>query len=385
MISVADISLGFSPYRMALNHRLGHLYAASVVDGAIVAIDIADLGAPSRLWEVGWQGKRMRVSLPPDPNDLIDYHETLVVSRVSDISVSPDAHQVALLGPDSAIEVRDARTGKLVSSIGSDGRHRSACFHPNGISIIAGGWYEARDIKTRDCPGGLPPLVRAAIYRLDGGEIASQIESDCWGKVSVHPEEGLVAGIANNQGSVRLEFVRIAEGFRGPKTLVEDYTRIDGFAFSVRGDCFAAVGEEEGVISVEVFDFPSCSPRFCRFFRLPDSYQPTFQAPMQCLFQSDGTSVFFPVPTGFVLQLDAETGNEISRWKAHDGPLYQLDLWPERGLLVTAGVDGIVRLWETERRVPATVSADRPLTKEFDRLGNRSIEIDHSDVKEELL
>ncbi len=62
----------------------------------------------------------------------------------------------------------------------------------------------------------------------------------------------------------------------------------------------------------------------------------------------DGQTIAIAGQSGEVLLLNADTGTEIERFKAHDGMIYDMVVSPNGASLLTIGFDGMARLWDTQ-------------------------------------
>jgi WD40 repeat protein len=82
------------------------------------------------------------------------------------------------------------------------------------------------------------------------------------------------------------------------------------------------------------------------------------------VFTPGGDILYWPIETGEIVALDARTGDKVGSWMAHEGPATTIDISYNRALLVTGGIDGLIRLWKApfdpipERQQQRTVTED---------------------------
>ena len=137
---------------------------------------------------------------------------------------------------------------------------------------------------------------------------------------------------------------------------------VRGAAFSPDGRSFALVGGE-GAVQLEVVAFPSMRTRL----RWRGSATPGAMLVESVGFDDTGSRVWLGTPAGTLVDLDASSGDLRGDAPAHDGPVTSMDVRHGRRLAVTAGSDGVVKLWKmpdrTRRHDPD--APKHPLTEEF--------------------
>ena len=107
-----------------------------------------------------------------------------------------------------------------------------------------------------------------------------------------------------------------------------------------------------GFSEVSVHEFPSLGMRFRKRIEMNGWAEPDWltwlpRLPIERVaFHPDGRSLYVRQATD-VAALDAVSGEERGRWKAHDHLVTSADVRAEPPILATGGLDGNVRIWET--------------------------------------
>jgi len=196
-----------------------------------------------------------------------------------------------------------------------------------------------------------------------------------WGEVrtsdrvvalAVHPEDRVVLCVAVAQQESHVFFGRATLVERTPGLVQHDVRYRAGFpvhgaAFSPDGRSFALVGGVD-TLQLEVVAFPSMRTRLR--WRLVPSLVPAVES---VGFDDTGSRVWLGTPSGMLRDVDAGSGAVHGEVVAHDGPVRSIDVRHGRRLAVTAGSDGMVKLWKMPDKVRRTDpdAPKVPLTEEF--------------------
>jgi WD40 repeat protein len=185
----------------------------------------------------------------------------------------------------------------------------------------------------------------------------------------MHPEDRVVLGVAVQEGG------RASDVFFGRATFIERLIGLSqhdvryhvgfpvrGAAFSPDGRSFALVGGD-GALQIEVVAFPSMRTRL----RWRAASTPEASLVESVGFDDTGSRVWLGTPGGTLVDLDAGSGEWRGEAVGHDGPVTSIDVRHGRRLAVTAGSDGVVKLWKMpDRRRRHDPDAPKlPLTEEF--------------------
>lgn len=211
---------------------------------------------------------------------------------------------------------------------------------------------------------------RTDLFRVHSGErFGSYWGGSLTSSVAVHPEGELIAGTVSEQGGSEVRFVHITEsGVQPLAPAVCTYLPVAGIVWSPTGRSFAVVGGWESV-SVDLYSFPNireqwsfmAEPRSKANYSLdPDT--PLFE---QVLFSPDGQLLLAPVETGEVVLLSAATGERLSGWSAHSGPVTALAADPTGQVVATAGEDRCIRLWSSPFATATARRTGHDLTRAF--------------------
>jgi WD40 repeat protein len=185
----------------------------------------------------------------------------------------------------------------------------------------------------------------------------------------VHPEDRVVLCAAVAEGGHesdvffgRATFIERRIGLAQHDVRYHVGFPVRGAAFSPDGRSFALVGGE-GALQLEVVAFPSMRTRLR--WRFPSTAEATLVESMS--FDDTGSRVWIGTPAGMLLDVDAGSGEVRGEIAAHDGPVRSIDVRHGRRLAVTAGSDGVVRLWKmpdrSRRHDPDAPKL--PVTEEF--------------------
>jgi hypothetical protein len=247
--------------------------------------------------------------------------------------------QIATVGPRGRIEVRRLDNDSVVS-LGEPGQFDRFQFDWTGRFLIAVGWYVRN-----------PDLLRAGLFDIQNAQIVGECEHV--GLPSLHPGRRILASAINHQGDSEICFHRLTDKLENFNFRVNDIFEITGITFSPRGRELAVIAQDD-FFAYAVLDFPSCATRFSHVDDLSERDYAQFSLCRECVFSADSRSVFFPSPWGYIVQLDSDTGSEISRWQAHDGAVTSVSIRHDLHMLVSGGVDGMIKLWQ----FPATTTSD---------------------------
>lgn len=277
----------------------------------------------------------------------------------ADAIFHPTRNLIAAARRSGPIELRRLPQSSLASTIADPRIASVLAFSADGELLLAGGWVRPRD-RGKD-----PWEARTytAVFGAKGQLVGHFDHSDT--TLTLHPNGCLLGYVRNDQGLATVRFAAL------DKDAVQTYragfnvnAQVDGLAFSPDGTAVAVIGEEEW-LQFEIRDFPTLTRRFRKRYRIPDEeVLPEVFATRQIVFRPDGQAVVYLDRKGVLQELDAHTGEWLSRVEAHDGWAGTIDSRPDLGLFATGGSDGKVRLWAWEGVGPPAPVAPG-VTEEF--------------------
>jgi WD40 repeat protein len=313
-------------------------------DGKSVAT--GGLDGVVRVWDAATGRQRLRI---PTDGALLPLDEDSEDPHALPIAYSPDGRRLATPGPDHAVVLREAATGRAVRTLCGPGKPVVAlAFAPDGQTLFAmdqGQAVRAWDADGQERLNIAGRRTRGAAFALapdgktiatggeDGGRLwdaARRTELDRLpGVPRVHsvafsPDGGTLA-VGDGGGSVHLwdrGGGRMRDVFH-----VGGVGRAEHVAFSPDGKTLARVGDE-----VDLCEAAS-GKETARFEGQAAAFAP------------DGRTLAVAHGPGLGL-VDARTGRERPTDAGHTGPLRALAFTPDGKTLATAALDRSVRFWD---------------------------------------
>lgn len=288
-----------------------------------------------------------------------------------DVAFHPDHDVMAVAREGRSLDVHSILDGALIRSIGDMSKPIRAFYPVNeGIPIIVPpalrGFRSAqftacgKFIVASETFGEgtrLQPVLR--VYDFETARCVRTLAKH--ELLAIHPSD-LTCAIedAVDTGTI----VRLFS-VDGPRE--SDWTKWDcpvihvsRLQFAPEGDTFAILGGlawSNDTMSISVYDFPSWSNRsYVEIESNPEveytEYPSLRWVAFPCegfAFHPNGRALVVPSPSGDLVMLDARTGETLNRWAAHDSPITSIDVQHQSGLLVTGGLDGLLKIWRIEQ------------------------------------
>jgi WD40 repeat protein len=346
---IFSLHTGKPVYDSIINPSDGSIVTVSAIDGAVEFWRINGSGRPERIGLIEWPGERLDITFPADPESLPEVRNGERVHRVVDVAFSPTGDLIALLGPNKPIEVRRWSDLALMAALGERGRYSAVAFDARGTCVAADGW------GTEVVEGSSAHAARSSRYSLSlfdlGGTLRGSVSPGGWGKLTRHPTTDLVVSVANDRPGSFIRFVRSGPSPEMSPLVLASEANVEAVSFSPDGRLIALFGQDEGVVTAAVLEFPSLKQRFAHV-HASASTPSKFRLRRCGLFDGEGCTLFYPLPGGAIAEVDADAGSLTQQWPAHEGEITSLAWDGTRGSLVTAGVDGWVRGWG--ERTPRT-------------------------------
>jgi WD40 repeat protein len=248
---------------------------------------------------------------------------------ILDLAFSPDGARVAGACADGVVSVWNAVTGTRLQPLPHDGPVHCVAWSPDGLMLAVGTAMHSLQLWSGDLltaatlrsgfPDGIDRLVFASANRL----VAADERGRIW-DLSLPT----LAGTPPADGEGRLRSLSLDERGRG-----------------------VAGGEDGGVRLLDVAEGRRRASA------------PAAVVPMAVAASPDGRLVSVGLSDGAIVRLDAATGRELQRVAAHGDAVTAL-AWTAGDALVTASLDGTLRLWRGDGREPAGTWNDQrnPLT-----------------------
>jgi hypothetical protein len=214
--------------------------------------------------------------------------------------------------------------------------------------------------------------------------------------LALHPDQTIVAGVANDQGGGEVLFGALESAATSPS--IRWYPLrigfpfpIGGVSFDVTGRTFAACGGMNAK-AVDVRKFPS-GACLLRNLESPRSPAASWLIPWDSLFLPDeqfpdrpalapsGRRVLYPAMCGNLLESVRRTrGTETKSHPASDSVIVTFDLAPTGGFVATGALDGTIILWESARFTqPQPKASTLSAQARLDRLYHRLIQENHDE------
>jgi WD40 repeat protein len=254
--------------------------------------------------------------------------------------------------PEGIVE---AELGDLVKPVVGRAGYTAVTFSPSGKLLIAAS-IGTESLEVYDMASG-SQLGRCRSYGFHTS-------------LAVHPEGKILAGAAIDQAASTLEFIRLEP--RLERYRLEMYVGIDvaGLNFSPDGEVLAITGASASGSSFQLHDVPSMRRRFRTDMAIPAMHARVYFAPdlpliERAVFSPDGTRLVCPSPTGELVELDARTGSELRRWQAHEGPCTSVDPAMSREVILSGGMDGLIKVWKSDYDYQEPAKVEDPVTKAF--------------------
>jgi RNA polymerase sigma factor (sigma-70 family) len=337
-------------------------------DGKLLATGDGDR---LRLWDWAARTERWHVTAHPD--------------RVQSVAFSPDGRTIASASAESSIHLWDVATGKpRLPTAGHQERLTAVAYSPDGRTIFTGGWD--RTVRVWDAATGrerrtfttdteqeegphrmasvshlaVPPdgkllaVVRTdesvRLWELPSGKEWRRFRAAC---IAFSPDGRLFAcggrgpeGAEFDVGILRLyeratgKLVRTLHGHQTPVTAVGFSP--DGETLFSRGQLF--LGARTGEVGENETDYlrawDVASGRQRRVF-------PGASLITSLALSPDGrTLATFSFQGKSVLLLETATGGKRAELRGHSEMLFQTAYSPDGRTLASAGMDGVVRLWD---------------------------------------
>jgi len=211
-----------------------------------------------------------------------------------------------------------------------------------------------------------PARQHTEIYDLDSRRIVKQLYGPMQ-RFQLHPERQVVTFLLIEDGQSPLGFLSVASSPRCYRTICDSLHELTAYAFGPDGTNIVMLGETDGQFHVFAFLFPTFQLLHQESAPIPDEVLAA-DAPItsnRLVFAPGGTRFLCPRPDGSVTEQETLTGREIRAWKCHEGPIASMDVRYDSRLLVTAGVDCRVKLWQLDYKEALVVPSGTHVTDEF--------------------
>ncbi len=336
---------------------------------------IVSISAPSGnlnfwTWDMGYRMLPIRfrqwgeAAALQDPTSMRHYRERngdFYVRRGADVAISSDGSRVACVGPRSALEIYGPREPSPLV-VGAPGQFASLCFDKTGRRLIATGWMGVR-------PPPLDELAvpQAALIDVDAGLVLAE-RVLVGSPVVLHPSGQLFVSALNDEDVCHIRFHRTSNSLEPTKRIVEDSVRITAIECSPDGRSLAYVSQDSG-FGISVLDMPTLKPKFSRFYEYPRILPFHYQPRWCCAFGADGYSIFWPTPSGHVIELDSHSGAELNCWRAHESSILSIAVREDLGLIFTGDAVGLIKVWRLPpSHSPKGASDPNRVVQEFNAL-----------------
>jgi WD40 repeat protein len=269
-------------------------------------------------------------------------------SAIEGVAFSPDGHQVATIGIDGQLSIRDRvtleRRGELVATAAPKCCGVVAAFSPDGRSVVAGAGDHLSSVDLEAGAVDRPPL--------DMGAQLTELEFSRDGKLlAVGIGDGTAAIVDVERWSVRRRVLvssrREVEGSPSPDGTI--FGREVGVALSPDGTLLASVGNEGRVLLDDVGGDGRTT--------LAEGRGPAYAVD----FSADGRYLAAGFANGTALLIDVRRRPAASvALVGHAGYIFDLAFSPDGELLAVASFSGVT-LWDVASRQRIGELVDRGL------------------------
>jgi WD40 repeat protein/serine/threonine protein kinase/tetratricopeptide (TPR) repeat protein len=274
------------------------------------------------------------------------------------VAISRDGRFILSGGFDRTIRLLDSATGREIRRLDGHTREVSAVdFSPNGRRAVSGGadntirvWNVATGKETRLLKTG-PGWSQRAMFSPDGKRILGQVSASvpCLWDADTGREirrfEGHIGNVADlafsadgrlvaSVGEDRCLRIWNAESGKELHRCEGHYEVVRSVAFAPRGGR-AASGGEDGIVCL--WEVPGG--------RLARRLEGSWSAVNGLAFSPDGRQLLSADQDGNLIQWDVDTGKEIHRMRS-SAALARVVFSADGLRAVTAGADGLARLWD---------------------------------------
>ena len=340
MNALASVKLDFPIYYLRGNPAHSDVACINAVTGEIAVLRWTG-NQINKHGNIAWNGEKFYSARPRDPNLALEFRNGSRVNRAAHVTFDPTGRLIAAIGPNSLIKLVDAETLQTQAELGTlPGQFSFTAFTPDGLKLLASGAI----VQVR--PGAF--RGRAALFDVASGELLEEIEGFL-GMPAMHGSGHLAVGRTGSEGEYETTFLSLGDRLAWLDLRLTGTIGPEITLFSPDGKSLLLAGEGKQ-FTVQVLDFPSLRPRFHKHFDMPPSPSPFLAKPKQAAFATDSKSLFVPLPSGEVAEIDVEFGHEISRWRPHEARLNLLDLAHAGDFLLTATPDGMLKIWSLPAR-----------------------------------
>lgn len=291
-------------------------------------------------WDSSWN-QHARYAIVPDKQQF----------RFPAIAVSATHDLLICSGYEEPLCCYRLSDGAFLSKVGSPGGYPSILIQ--GDRLFAQLMWEAVEI-----------------YSLPDTRLASTIPHGI-GAFCLHPEGRLIAGRLAGDAANPIMFIN-GQSSQAYRSAYDTLVLLQALAFRPQGDLLVTMGHAYKKTFLGVFDFPSFTMRYeirDRVVPYKDELNPDVTD--NIVFSADGNTLFYPTHEGTIETVHVANGVVKKEYPAHEGPLTSIDIRHDLGMIVTAGVDGYIKLWDigvTQSPVPPIPGLSDEFTKSADVL-----------------